>query len=100
MEEGYTFFDTAECYLGTYADGIAANNKEKNSTPAQISLAWMICKKSWIVPIPGTRKKERMIENAHSADIMLTQKEVADIDRLLDSIHMSAVFGGHSAANQ
>lgn len=70
---------------------------EKNTTPAQISLAWILCKKNWIVPIPGTRKKERMIENAKSADIILTEKEISEIDALLDNIPMSEVFGGHSA---
>ena len=35
---------------------------EKNATAAQVSLAWMLCKKPWIVPIPGTRKEERMRE--------------------------------------
>ena len=71
--------------------------EEKNATPAQVSLAWMLCKKPWIVPIPGTRKKERMIENARSAEIILTEKEVSEIDSLLGSIGMSEVFGGHSA---
>ena len=71
--------------------------EEKNATPAQISLAWMLCKKPWIVPIPGTRKKERMIENARSAEIVLTEKEVSEIDFLLDSVGISEVFGGHSA---
>ena len=40
----------------------------KGATPAQISLAWMLCKKPWIVPIPGTRKRERLLENAGAAD--------------------------------
>ena len=48
--------------------------EDKNATPAQISLAWMLCKKPWIVPIPGTRK--------------------AAIDRALDVMPMSDVFGG------
>ena len=67
---------------------------EKNGTPAQISLAWMLCKRPWIVPIPGTRKVERMKENAGAADIRLTAAEVAAIDRALDETPMSAVFGG------
>ena len=71
--------------------------EEKSATPAQVSRAWMLCKKPWIVPIPGTRKKERMMENARSAEIILTEKEVSDIDSLLDSMGMSEVFGGHSA---
>lgn len=67
---------------------------EKSGTPAQISLAWMLCKKPWIVPIPGTRRVERMKENAGAADIRLTAAEVVAIDRALDETPMSAVFGG------
>ena len=62
--------------------------------PAQISLAWMLCKKPWIVPIPGSRKTGRMRENAGAADVVLTNEEVAAIDQTLSSIPMSAVFGG------
>lgn len=68
--------------------------KEKNATPAQISMAWMLCKKPWIVPIPGTRKLERLKENAGSAEVMLTAEEVRSIDSTLDQMEMSEVFGG------
>jgi aryl-alcohol dehydrogenase-like predicted oxidoreductase len=68
--------------------------ERKNATPAQISLAWMLCKKPWIVPIPGSRKAERMKENADAADIKLTTEEVVELDNTLDRIPMSAVFGG------
>lgn len=67
---------------------------EKNSSPAQISLAWMLCKKPYIVPIPGTRKPERLRENAAAADIFLTPDEVNSIDSVLDGMEMSEVFGG------
>lgn len=66
----------------------------KNATPAQISLAWMICKKPYIVPIPGTRKLQRLKENAGAADIVLTKEEVKSIDSALETMKMSAVFGG------
>lgn len=66
----------------------------KNATPAQISLAWMMAKKPWIVPIPGTRKYGRLIENAQAADVELTEQEVQDLDRMLDTVPMSDVFGG------
>ncbi|WP_072524065.1 aldo/keto reductase [Clostridium sp. Marseille-P3244] len=66
----------------------------KNATPAQISLAWMMAKKSWIVPIPGTRKYGRLIENAQAADVELSEQEVREIDRMLDTVPMSEVFGG------
>mgnify|MGYP001067024157 CR=1 FL=1 len=67
---------------------------EKNATPAQISLAWMLCKKPYIVPIPGTRKLNRLQENAGAADIVLSAAEVALIDEALAHMEMSHVFGG------
>lgn len=66
---------------------------EKNATPAQISLAWMICKKPYIVPIPGSRKPERIKENLGAADVILTPEEVAAIDEKLDGIEMSGMYG-------
>ncbi|MGI6590117.1 MAG: aldo/keto reductase [Eggerthellaceae bacterium] len=67
---------------------------EKQATAGQVSMAWMLCKKPYIVPIPGTRKIERLKENAGAADVKLTADEVSKIDRALDSIPMSDVFGG------
>lgn len=71
--------------------------EEKAATPAQISLAWMLCKKPYIVPIPGTRKLERLKENAGAADILLTVQEVNAIDKRLNQMAMSQVFGGSPA---
>lgn len=65
-----------------------------HATPAQVSLAWMLCKKPWIVPIPGTRKSGRLQENAGAADIIFTQEEVVAIDKALDGMEMSEVFSG------
>ena len=73
---------------------------EKQATTAQLSLAWMLCKKPYIVPIPGSRKTERMQENAGAADVRLSAAEVAQIDHILDSIPMSAVFGGTEVINR
>ena len=66
---------------------------EKGATPAQISLAWMLCKKPWIVPIPGTRRADRMRENAGAAGVRLSPEAVQDLDAALGSLPMSAVFG-------
>ena len=68
--------------------------REKNATPAQISMAWMLCKKPYIVPIPGSRNAERIRENAGACDVKLSVDEVKKIDSLLDRIPMSEVFGG------
>lgn len=77
---------------------IRAMAEDKAATPAQISLAWMLCKKPYIVPIPGTRREDRLKENAGAADITLTAMEVRAIDERLDQIPMSQVFGGSCAA--
>ncbi|MFA5064676.1 MAG: aldo/keto reductase [Dehalococcoidia bacterium] len=62
---------------------------EKNATPAQIALAWLLAQKPWIVPIPGTRKLERLIENLGAADIKLTPKELRDINYALEKINIA-----------
>lgn len=74
--------------------------EEKKGTPAQISLAWMMCKKPYIVPIPGSRKIERVRENAGAAEIVLTENEIAEMDKQLDKMEMSGVFGGSPAAKK
>ena len=66
---------------------------DRNATPAQISLAWMLAQKPWIVPIPGTRKVTRLEENAGAASVELTPQEIETINRQLNNIPMSKVFG-------
>lgn len=68
--------------------------EEKRASPAQISLAWMLRKKPYLVPIPGSRKPERLEENAGAADVALTAAEVQELDGALDAMEMSPVFGG------
>ncbi|WP_367277811.1 aldo/keto reductase [Clostridium sp.] len=68
--------------------------EEKNTAPAAVSLAWMICKKPWIVPIAGTRKIIRLKENASAAEIELTIEEVNKIDDFLNHMNISEIFGG------
>lgn len=59
---------------------------KKGITPAQISLAWMLHKYSHVVPIPGMRKDERVIENLGSADVALTDEEFNNIETELNKI--------------
>jgi len=61
---------------------------EKNATPAQISLAWMLHKKDFIVPIPGMRRDERIIENLGAADVELTDNEFKQIEAELSKIEI------------
>ena len=72
--------------------------EEKQATPAQISLAWMMEKHSYIVPIPGTRKEERLRENAGAADVTLSQEEIRAMDEALNHMEISDVFGGSRMA--
>lgn len=68
--------------------------EEHHATPSQIALAWMMNKKPWIVPIPGTRRLCRLKENIGAADVHLTSKQVSAIDKALSTMPMSEVFGG------
>lgn len=70
--------------------------QEKNATMGQLSLAWMICKKPYIVPIPGSRKISRLEENFKAGDVVLTPEEVQKIDDKLSTMQFD-VFGGHSS---
>ena len=54
--------------------------ERKQATPAQIALAWLLAQKPWIVPIPGTRKLERLEENIGAASVDLTAADVREID--------------------
>ena len=61
----------------------------KDATPAQIALAWVLAQKQWIVPIPGTRKLERLEENLGAADIEMTHEELNDLYDALSKIEIS-----------
>ena len=54
--------------------------KQKNATPAQVALAWLLAQKPWIVPIPGTTKLHRLEENIGSLGIEFTADELREID--------------------
>lgn len=88
-EEGYEKARGLLDYLGRLAE-------EKNATAGQLSLAWIIGKKPYLIPIPGSRKVERLKENLAAGDVILTRDEIEKIDALLDSMDFE-VFGGHSA---
>lgn len=62
---------------------------EKNATPAQIALAWLLAQKPWIVPIPGTTKLHRLEENIGAADIILTTNDLSVINDALSTIEVS-----------
>src|SRR6266508_262404 len=54
--------------------------QRKNATPAQIALAWLLARKPWIVPIPGTTKLHRLHENVAAADVELSEADRREIE--------------------
>lgn len=69
---------------------LAELGTEKQASSGQLSLAWMLCKKPWIIPIPGSRKEARILENLRSQDVVLSEEEIRRIDALLDTMDMPA----------
>ncbi len=67
---------------------VQALAKDKNVTPAQIALAWLLAQKPWIVPIPGTKKITRVQENLDSVKVKFTTEELIQIREKLNSIEI------------
>lgn len=65
--------------------------RRKGATPAQLSLAWLLAQKPWIVPIPGTRDLDHLTENHGAIDITLTAADLRELDTALSSV---TVHGG------
>ena len=65
--------------------GMAA---QKRATPAQIALVWLLSRKSWIVPIPGTTKLHRLEENIGAASVELTREDLRSIEEALSRIRV------------
>ena len=77
-------------YQQEYADnnkklaaGFAGIASAKNCTPAQLALAWVLAQGDFIIPIPGTKKRKYLVENAGAADVQLTNEDILDIEELL-----------------
>lgn len=62
--------------------------ERKNATVGQVALAWLLAQKPWIVPIPGTRRLQRLDENLGSADINLTPEDLAELDSASASVQV------------
>jgi aryl-alcohol dehydrogenase-like predicted oxidoreductase len=58
------------------------------ATPAQVALAWVLARKPWIVPIPGTTKRHRLEENLAAADLVLTPSDLQEIDSAAEAIRI------------
>jgi aryl-alcohol dehydrogenase-like predicted oxidoreductase len=70
----------------TLVDLLSRFAEQKKATPAQIALAWLLAKKPWIVPIPGTTKLHRLEENLGAAEVELTPEDLREIESASSNI--------------
>ena len=69
-----------------FVEWLARFAEARHATPAQIALAWLLAQKPWIVPIPGTTKRERLEENLGAVAIQLTPEDLREVDRAASAI--------------
>lgn len=69
-------------------DLLARIGERQGGTPAQVALAWLLAQKPWIVPIPGSRKLERLDENLGATDLTLGAQDLADIEQAMQAIEV------------
>jgi aryl-alcohol dehydrogenase-like predicted oxidoreductase len=74
------FSEEARAANQTVVDLLGRIAEAKGATPAQVALAWLLAQKPWIVPIPGTRRLERLEENLAAANLKLTTDDLAQIE--------------------
>ena len=80
--------------LAEYVEQLA---KMKQTTPARVALAWLLAQKPWIVPIPGSKRIERIVENVGAVEVSFSEEELTEIRSHLDSIH---IIGGRYSEDQ
>ncbi len=78
-------------------DALRRFAEKKNATPAQISLAWLLAQKPFIVPIPGTRSIDHLSENLGAVNVQLTPEDLRELDSAVSQIK---VHGGRMNAEQ
>ena len=69
-------------------DLVAAVAARKNATVGQVALAWLLAQTPWIVPIPGTRRIDRLEENLGAADLVLSAEDLAELEAASASVRI------------
>ena len=67
-------------------DQVRALAEQRGATPAQVALAWLLAQRPFIVPIPGTRRRERVDENAGATAVALSADDLADLNALIERV--------------
>ena len=63
-------------------------SERKGCTPAQVALAWLLARKPWIVPIPGTTQMPHMLENVRASQVRFSNGEFAELDRAVTAVEV------------
>jgi len=82
------FADDARAANMALVDLLKRMAEKKRATPAQIALAWLLAQKPWIVPIPGTKKVERLEENLAAVNVELTNADLREIEEAASQIRV------------
>ena len=78
-------------------DLISRFAEQKNATPAQIALAWVLAQRPWIVPIPGTTKLHRLEENLGAVNVQLTTDDLRELDTLTSQVAVQGARYGEGS---
>jgi len=78
-------------------DLISSFGEQKNATPAQIALAWVLGQRPWIVPIPGTTKLNRLEENLAAVNVELTAEDLRELDNLTSQVKVQGARYGEGS---
>src|SRR3954470_3718400 len=82
------FTEEARAANQALVDRLAAIAERKNASPGQIALAWLVAQQPWIVPIPGTKRLERLEENIGAADVELTDEDLQEIEAAASAVQI------------
>ena len=78
-------------------DLISSFGEQKNATPAQIALAWVLAQRPWVVPIPGTTKLHRLEENLAAVNVELTAEDLRELDNLTSQVKVQGARYGEGS---
>lgn len=98
-EWGISTVDKAQLEAVPIVEMLRSFAAEKQATPAQVSLAWMLRKYTNVVPIPGSKNKERIMENLRACEMQLTDEEFDRLDSELDRLPVYGIRG-HAETEQ
>ena len=90
VERCHDFRETISSTISIWLDRVSEIAREKNCTPAQLALAWVLAQGENVVPIPGTKRRKYLRENLAALDVTLT---IGDLERIDEVVPAGAATG-------